>query len=266
MNINSAKLVYFSPTRTTKRVLAGIARGVQAGRVEELDLTPPAARTREFEEMHDELAIIGAPVYAGRIPIDALQRLGRLEANDTPAVVVVVYGNREYEDALLELKDAVIQVGFKPLAAGAFIGEHSFETDARPVAPGRPDTSDLQEAIEFGKLIRKKMGKIRALDELSLLQVPGNFPYRERLQEPKISPVSQETTCTMCGDCVRVCPTGAITAGDRIMTDRNACILCCACVKSCPTGARVWDEPWIEQVAEWLTTTCRERKEPEIYL
>ncbi len=266
MNINSAKLVYFSPTRTTKRVLAGIARGVQADRVEELDLTPPAARTREFEEMHDELAIIGAPVYAGRIPVDALRRMGRLEANHTPAVVVVVYGNREYEDALVELRDAAIQGGFRPLAAGAFIGEHSFETDARPVAPGRPDTKDLHEAMEFGKLIRKKMRELRALDELSSLQVPGNFPYRERLKEPKISPVSQEGACTMCGDCVRVCPTGATAAGDRIMTDLNACILCSACVKSCPTGARGWDDPWIEQVAEWLATTCRERKAPEIYL
>jgi flavodoxin len=107
MNISSATLVYFSPTQTTKKVVEGVARGVRVDTVEHLDLTPPQAKTRECEEMNDGLAIIGAPVYGGRIPGDVAHRLRRLKGNDTPAVVIVVYGNRAYGDALLELRDLV---------------------------------------------------------------------------------------------------------------------------------------------------------------
>ena len=37
------------------------------------------------------------------------------------------------------------------MAAGAFIGEHSFSRKGMPIAEGRPDESDLKQATEFGK-------------------------------------------------------------------------------------------------------------------
>ena len=265
MNINSSKLIYFSPTKTTKKIVESIAQGIQVDMVDQLDLTAPETRTRKFEELHDELAIIGTPVYAGRVPIDAVHRLQRLKAKDTPAVIIVVYGNREYEDALLELKDLAIDAGFKPVAGGAFIGEHSFANETTPIANGRPDTEDLRKAKEFGKMIRKRMRDIHALDDVPPLQVPGNFPYKDRSKQAKISPISQETLCTTCETCAKVCPTAAITVNDTVVTDPNACILCCACVKNCPTQARVMEEPRIEQIAKWLSTNYSKRKEPEIY-
>ena len=266
MNINSVKLVYFSPTRTTERVLEGIAQGIQADNVELLDLTPPAARTREFEESHDGLVIIGAPVYGGRIPPEAVCRLRRIKGNGTPAVVVAVYGNRAYEDALLELKDLAAGLGFIPVAGGAFIGEHSYDSEATPIASGRPDALDLEKAREFGELIRGKMREMRTLDEISSLQVPGDFPYKEWDPPADISPVSDETQCTLCESCASVCPTAAITVGDAVTTDKKACILCSACVKNCSTGARAWEDPWVKWAADFLTTNHRERIEPEMYL
>jgi flavodoxin/Pyruvate/2-oxoacid:ferredoxin oxidoreductase delta subunit len=210
MKINSTKLLYFSPTKTTKKVVEAIAQGIQVDTVEQLDLTPPAARTRRFDEIRDELVIIGSPVYGGRIPIDASHRLQRLKANNTPAVIVVVYGNREYEDALLELKDLAVEAGFRPVAGGAFIGEHSFANDSTPIANGRPDTEDLKKAREFGKLILERLSDIEAFDDISPLQVPGNFPYKERKTRAGISPITQEERCTTCGTCATVCPTAAI--------------------------------------------------------
>jgi NAD-dependent dihydropyrimidine dehydrogenase PreA subunit len=105
MSDDTVKLIYFSPTQTTKKILQGIAQGMSVCRIEHLDLTLPQAETQLFDELADELTILGAPVYAGRLPIEAVRRLRRLKARETPAVVVVVYGNREYEDALLELKN-----------------------------------------------------------------------------------------------------------------------------------------------------------------
>lgn len=37
----------------------------------------------------------------------------------TPAIAVCVYGNRDYDDALIELKDAIEANGFKTVAAAA---------------------------------------------------------------------------------------------------------------------------------------------------
>ena len=277
MNIHAAKLIYFSPTHTTRRVLEGIARGIQAPRADHLDLTPPASRTQAWPDIHGELAIVGAPVYGGRIPLDAVHRLRRLKAKDTPAAIVVVYGNRAYEDALLELRDLVLEAGFTPIAAGAFVGEHSFSTDAMPIAHGRPDAQDLAEAAAFGRRIRDKLTGLHALDELPSLHVPGSVPCRDRGAPARISPDTQGTLCTLCGTCATVCPTAAIAVGtqwrsrgargeDAVVTDPEACILCCACVKNCPTGARVMADPRIAKTTRWLSTDYRERKEPETYV
>jgi len=266
MHINSSKLIYFSPTGTTRKVIEGIVQGVHIDTAGHIDLTSPDPKEKKLYEMHEALTIIGSPVYGGRLPIDMVSRLERFKGNDAPAVIVVVYGNRAYEDALLELRDLALELGFHPIAAGAFIGEHSFSNDASPIAVGRPDAEDLRKAKEFGKKIHEKVEKIRKLDEAPLLRVPGNFPYKELKLLSNITPVTQQTECTQCGECMEVCPTAAITVGEIVVTDRSLCIKCCACVKTCPTGARVMADQRMRQIAEKLSSTCRERKEPETYL
>jgi ferredoxin len=266
MDIDGIKLIYFSPTRTTKRVLEGIAAGIPGGAVEHLDLTPPAARTREFAPLHDELAIVGAPVYGGLIPIDAMCRLRRLSGNDTPAVVVAVYGNREYEDALLELRDLVMAGGFRPVAGGAFIGEHSFSNAVTPIAVGRPDAQDLQKAMAFGRMVRDKLRGVQALDEVAPVAVPGKLPIKKREGPWRAPPVTKAGVCTLCGECAEVCPTAAISVAGVVVTDGRVCISCCACVKSCPMGARVMEDARAIRSARWLSTECSERKEPEVYV
>jgi ferredoxin len=265
MNINIAKLVYFSPTGTTKTVLEGIARGSGAQTVKHVDMTPPESMTYAIEEMRGELALFGAPVYGGRLPPDAVQRLRRLRGHGTPAVAVVVYGNREYEDALLELSDLVTDVGFVPVASGAFIGEHSFDTEDFPIATGRPDRQDLAKAAEFGKAIEKKMGDISALSEMPPLHVPGDFPYKAWTKSDA-SPVTKDDLCIQCAACVSACPTAAITLNGTLLTSAEACIQCCACVRVCPTDARVMEHPLVRESQEWLSAHCRQRKEPETFL
>ena len=270
MNISSAKLVYFSPTRTTKRVVEGIAQGIPVGTIERIDLTRPETGTHAFEEIRDTLAIIGAPVYGGRIPGDAAPRLRRLQARDTLALVVVVYGNREYEDALLELRDIAVETGFTPIAGGAFIGantaNYALDDDTPKIAKGRPDTRDLEIASEFGRVVWKRANDIRTVGEIPPLMVPGEFPYVERGKPPKTSPVTQGTLCTQCGACAKVCPTAAIAVGDKVVTEQDACIMCCACVKYCPTEARACDHTWMKRAGEWLSANYRDRKEPEAFV
>ncbi|MFC1976557.1 flavodoxin family protein, partial [Chloroflexota bacterium] len=153
MNINSATLVYFSPTRTTKTIVENIAQGMQVNEVRQLDLTPPKTEAQSLEPVKDDLVIIGAPVYAGRIPVEAVQRLQSLKGDSRPTVIVVVYGNRAYEDALLELQHLALEMSLLPIAGGAFIGEHSFSSVQKPIAHERPDPEDLQKAQAFGQQV-----------------------------------------------------------------------------------------------------------------
>lgn len=268
MDFNTVKLVYFSPTKTTQTILGGIAQGTGIAAVEHLDLTIPATGTKDLYETGDELVVLGTPVYEGRVAATAIPRLRRLKANNTPAVVVVVYGNRDFEDALIELHDLAGELGFIPVAGGAFVGEHSFATDTRPMANGRPDAQDLTIAKEFGAKIRDKMRDMGSVNDISPIKIPGNNPYieRDRSNLADRSASTQEEICTLCGTCASCCPVAAITVDRIVTTDNLACILCCACVKNCPTGARVVADPTINRIADWVSKHFQARREPEIFI
>ena len=131
------KLVYYSPTGTSKRTIEAIAVGLDVKPIDHVDLTLPGSGSTSHVFHADELVVIAAPVYSGRVPSKAAERLRSLSAEGTPAVLVVVYGNRAYEDALLELKDLTSEQGFTAVAGAAFIGEHSYDAPETPIATGR---------------------------------------------------------------------------------------------------------------------------------
>lgn len=266
MEINSLALVYFSPTKTTKKVLEAISRGIDSINPELIDLTPPEMVNGHKRYIDVDLAVIGVPVYGGRVPPDAMERLGLIKAEGTPAAVVVVYGNRAYDDALLELKNFADEIGFIPIAAGAFIGEHSFSTSKRPIAPERPDEQDIERALEFGGMIRKKLSEIHDTGDSIYLNVPGNFPYKEAHKRKRETPVSKTHLCEMCGICASVCPKGAIEIRESVITDPALCIYCCACVKNCPNEARLMEDEKMSRITEWLYENHSARKEPEVFL
>ena len=286
MKIESVKVVSFSPTGNSKKVGEAIAKGIQAP-IEHINLTSPTARAHKYVEFHDELTIIASPVYVGRVPYEVAHRLRRLRANNTPVVLVVTYGNRAYEDTLRELSDIVSEVGFKPVAGCAFIGEHSWSFPEMPTAHGRPNKDDLVAAEEFGKQIRGKVESLDDLDNVPPVTLPGKNPYTLSLGGRNFGfdpgelfgPVTDEKFCTKCGKCVEVCPTAAVslkrvisdpsprTGLNTIMVsnDEDACIWCCACVRACPTGARVM-RPRMLEVSQWLNANLTELKEPETFL
>lgn len=267
MTICTAQLIYFSPTRTTQRILTAIAQGIDMGDVVHLDLTSPGVRGRTFEVGSETVTLLGAPVYGGRLPKVAVERLYRVRGNGAPAVLVVVYGNRAFEDALLELKDIAEACDFVPIAGAAFIGEHSYATEAMPIAVGRPDADDVEKAAAFGQQIRQMLVQT-SINALSPLHVPGNYPYKERKPstETPPTPITIADLCTLCGDCAAVCPTDAITVGDTVITKAAACIQCCACTRACPTGAQVMEDPRILRTAAWLYEEHGARKEPEVFV
>ena len=163
MNIEKWIIAHFSPTGGTKKVADAIAAGFNTP-IEEMDLTKSDASVTLGE--HDALMAV-LPVYAGRVPQISLERLAALKGNRQKAVAVVVYGNREYEDALLETKDALEANGFQVIAAAAFIAEHSI---VRSIANRRPDAEDAAICHQFATDVMTKA------DDAAPVQVPGNSP------------------------------------------------------------------------------------------
>jgi ferredoxin len=266
MEIKQVKLIYFSPTGTTLKVLESIAEGINVEDVEHINMTLPEAAQQTVPPFLDELVIIGSPVYGGRLPVDVINRFKQLKASNTLAILIVVYGNREFEDALLELKNLATELGFIPVAGGAFIGEHSFASEEVPIANGRPDSLDVQKAIEFGKKIKEKVTALPSPDVQMELEIPGRFPYEAGgVRSMAVSPVTKEDICTVCGTCAGVCPTAAISIDGRVATQIALCIRCCACIKNCPEGARVMEDGMWKDIANWLNENCRTRKEPQIF-
>lgn len=150
-NINS---VYFTATNTTRRVVRHIAEQLQ-GNKKEYNITQSAPEENITMKSSD-LLVVGMPVYSGRIPAIALPALDRFKGNGTPAIIVCVYGNRDYDDALLELKDVVESNGFKVISAGAFIAQHSIFPKVGQIYPqntiivtDRPKTSLIMWTSSF---------------------------------------------------------------------------------------------------------------------
>lgn len=266
MEINQMKLIYFSATGTTHKVLEGIAAGTKVDHIERTNLTIPGAAAKITQTGPDELVLIGAPVYGGRLPVEVVDRFKKLKADGTPVVPIVLYGNREFEDALLELKNLTIKLGFHPVAGGAFIGEHSFATKNYPIAEGRPDDRDIQTAAEFGAKIMKKIKNGASLDALTDFNVPGKFPYEAAgARAMAVSPLTDPDTCARCGTCSDVCPTTAISIHDTVETETDRCIRCCACIKNCPEEARFFEDDMMETITKWLNENCSARKEPQVF-
>jgi ferredoxin len=263
MTIKNIKIICFSPTNSTKRILQTIASGLTAESTEILDITLPNSLSIEDMKIKADLVLIGVPVYAGRVPLTAVERLQKLTAQGVPAILVAVYGNRHYDDALLELNDIAIAAGFKPIAAGTFIAEHSFATEEYPIAKSRPDAEDLTKAKQFGEEIVKKFKSTESPD---LIKVPGNLPYKERGPALGIAPDTDKNLCINCMKCVSACPTSAIPTNDPTITNADKCILCCACIKVCPVEARKNTNPKLEALSKRLSENFETRLEAELFI
>ena len=259
MTIHTIHLIWFSPTHNSQTVSLAIARGTGIAEIVETDLTYESPE-HPIQVSADTLTLIAVPVYAGRIACTAMERMNSLQGSGGPIITVVTYGNRAYEDALLELTDWATGRNFIPIAGAAFIGEHSYSKPDRPVAAGRPDSNDLKEAEKFGKEVINRLNTRANLSGTSLL-VPGNHPYKERKPQTPQSPETNPDLCTQCGYCIEICPTQTISLKEEIVSDSLKCIKCCACVKFCPNEARLFETPF----TDYLYQNFSLRKEPEIF-
>lgn len=247
--------ITFSPTGGTRRVSDYICEGIGANPfVTDLCVKEEQIRVPDIHE--EDLVIIAMPVFAGRVPTLTIERLKRIQSNRAKCAVVAVYGNRAYDDALLEMQDVATEMGFRVVAAVSAVAEHSI---ARVYAAGRPDAEDRKELAAFGAAI---MNKLESADTYKPLSLPGNRPYRAGNTGP--FPTADEQ-CTDCGTCQKLCPADSIPADNLRSVKKEACISCMRCLSVCPTKARNIG-PVEMMVTEKLKTLCATRKGNELFV
>lgn len=252
----NANLIYFSATYTTKRISEYIAKGMSLS-VQTYDVTNyPVKSDIELNDA-DDLLIVAMPVYAGRIPSQAVESLNRFKTTvNTPAIIICVYGNREYDDALIEMWDIVKANGFRVISAAAFIAQHSIFPK---VAANRPDAEDWSiienYIINCKELLAEK-------DTIAEIEVTGNRPYKTPGAIP-ITPTGN-SRCKRCGVCVELCPVGAIDKSNPRKTDANKCIHCGRCIVVCREKARNFHSLIYKLASYKFGKANSKRKSPEI--
>lgn len=262
MQTEKIHLVYFSPCGGTAKVMKKLTAHFSCV---EHDLTLPAGRNTKIIFSDTDFVFFGFPVYGGRVPKVTEQIFSVLEGKNTPCALVAVYGNREYEGALLDLHELAQKTGFKTAAAAAAIARHSISPQ---IAADRPDSEDEKLLANFGLQILEQ-----AKNGQSLAKVPGVYPVKKTASEkPSSGPaplavLANPDKCVQCGKCADVCPCGAIQKDSLCETDAAKCITCGACVKYCPQNARVFGpQSRMEMINAFLAKTASGRKEAELFL
>ncbi len=250
--------IVFSPTGGTQKV-ADIITSEWGKPVEKIDLSDPKTDFATVSMEKEDVAVIAIPSFGGRVPALATERLEKINGNQAMCVAVCVYGNRAYEDTLLELSDTAEKSGFHVIAGIAAIAEHSI---MHQYATGRPDEGDREELQDFAKKILAKINGNPS--DTSMPQIPGNRPYKKAGGAALVPKADHQ--CNACGICAEKCPAQAISKENPKETDSKKCISCMRCISVCPQSARKVNSAMVAVAAMAIKKACSERKRNELFL
>ncbi len=280
MKIRRIRAVSFSPTGGTKKIVRLLADTMGEKLhlpVEEISFTLPEERKRTYTFSGEDLLLLGLPVYAGRIPNKILPDVeSAFHGNRTPAIAVSVFGNRSFDDGLMELALLLEDRGFLLTAAAAAVSRHAFSDE---IGAGRPDGQDLEELRAFAGKAAQKIKELQKQQQPAIgataLKITGHNPvgpYYTPLRadgQParflKAKPVTDMERCVRCGCCATACPMGSIDAADTSMLN-GICIKCQACIRICPVHAKSFvDEDFLSH-KEMLKEHYKRRAENAFFL
>lgn len=245
--------IIFSPTGGTYKVSDIIAKELSQN-IEEIDLS---ATNFANQSLNGDLAIISMPSYGGKAPKIAIDRLKQIQGNGINTIIIAVYGNRAYEDTLIEIYDEATNAGFNVIGAISAVAEHSI---IRKYAKGRPNKDDEIQLKDFSHKIQEKINK----PDNSKPNIPGNRPYKT-FNGVGLTPKTNNK-CTKCGLCAKKCPTGAINPNNPTQIDNQKCISCMRCVYICPKSAKGISKLITLVAGLAIKKECSIKKENELFL
>jgi len=249
--------IIFSPTGGTKKV-AEIITSEWSSSVETIDLTNADTDFSQCSVQKEDIVLIALPSYGGRVPTLAIERLSKINGNTAKCVLVCVYGNRAYEDTIVEMEDIAEKCGFGVISAISAVAEHSI---MHQFATGRPDKEDIVQLKSYAKTI---LEKIESKVFQKQLKIPGNRPYKKIGSVGLIPKATNE--CVSCGLCARRCPAKAISLENLKDADSQKCISCMRCVVECPHSARKVNSVMVSAASLMIKNACSVRKDCELFI
>lgn len=274
MKIINVTAVYFSPTGSTKKIVAELAMIIAdeySVPIHTYDFTLLENRVESKILQGSDLVVFGVPVYAGRVPNKILPEIRRIFKGDGAlAVPVVTFGNRSYDNALIELRNELEERGFHTIAGGAFVAEHVF---SGKLASGRPDSKDMDLVRSFAKTVANKVNKmkeipgpvkVKGIEPIPLYYQPlgtDGRPAKFLKAKPVIG-----SCCIRCGKCLKACPMGSIIEENDELKVKGVCIKCQACIKFCPVQAVFFDDPAFLSHVSMLEQNFTRKAENEVFL
>lgn len=250
--------IVFSPTGGTKKVSEIITKEIDANWMT-IDLCISESEFVAPSLTSEDVCLIAVPSFAGRVPKTVTDRIRKISGNGAKAILLCVYGNREYDDTLSELQDEAEKAGFLCISAVSAIAEHSI---VRKFAKGRPDADDCNKLKEFALKIKEK---IENKDFVLYAEIPGKHKEYKEVSKSKLLPKTNDL-CVKCGICAKGCPSSAIDVRNLEFTDSEKCIACMKCISICPENARFLDEELLAGLAERLSKVCSIRKNNELFI
>lgn len=245
--------IYFSPTGGTKKCIDILIQNEE--QVIEIDLL--TSNMNDITFTSNDLVYIAVPSFAGRVPSVVIDKIKQVNGYGACVVPVVVYGNRAYDDTLLELKNTVEEVHFKSIAAVCANAQHSI---MKQYGKNRPDEKDIEDLNGFAAKIKEAYLNKTYKD----FEVPGNIPYIE-MKKGTLFPFTSDA-CTMCGLCANECPTHAIPIDAPNTTNNDVCINCIHCISICPFSARSLNQEEVDKKAKRMEKLFEGRKKNELFM
>ncbi|NBK21036.1 MAG: hypothetical protein EOM68_03310 [Spirochaetia bacterium] len=242
-------LLVFSPTGHSKACALAVAKATKQAFVE-LDVTHFTQRLKPLA-FSDTTLIVAYPVYGGRVPVLFAEYLrGQVSCTNCKALAIATFGNRAFEDALVEMEDLLLEKGVSLIGAASIVCEHSY-TDK--VGAKRPDFEDFQVLDRLAVYLN---------GETKTVHPPGNRPYKRAMPvaDPPYMPQPKDKAHPISSQCYAVCPTSCLAKGDA-----DLCIHCCACIQV-SNNTLVMENPWFGEFTKHLEATCQKRVNSELYL
>lgn len=272
MEISKIYSIYFSPTGSTKNIcnkLCQKSSKVLNKNYEEIDFTLMDKRKKIYKFGKNNLIIFGMPTYAGRLPNKIMPDVKKSFIGDqTPVINVQTYGNRNYDDSLIEQRIILEENGFISIGGMAAVCRHVF---SNKIAKNRPDQNDSKKMDDF---IINIFEKIKSSKKLRAEKFKGDYnltkyyqPLKENLEKAnflKAKPKTDIDKCTDCKICAKVCPMGVIDYND-VSTINSPCIKCQACIVKCPENAKYFDDEDFLSHVKMLEKNYQTQKEIEFF-